>query len=228
MDSSSTSAQQTDQGRPRHIPHMRLWFYGYVAALAAAVFVFLSGVVAPPYHWLILYVVYLSLASNALPLPTWWIVLFIGRDFNPVLAALLGALGTMVSTLNEYHFFYFWFRYDRVDALRRRRISQRLLGWVERRPFLTIAAAAFLPIPWDFIRMMAIASGYSRPKFALASFVGRFARYLPLTLTAHGLQVSNLWIIIVQAAIVVAALVFVIVDRRRGARGRKEPSCSDE
>jgi len=207
---------------------MRLWFYAYVAALAACVLLFVSGAVKSPYNWFIVYVAYLSLACNAFPLPTWWIVLFVGRELNhPIAAALLGAFGTMIANLNDYHFFYFWFRYDRVEALRRRPASRKLLDWFDRSPFLMVCAACFLPLPWDFIRIFAIAAGYSRPKFALASFLGRFARYLPLTWLACQLGISNLWIIIIQGIVALIAVARGVSNWRRGATPRKDAACPD-
>ena len=201
---------------------MRTWFYGYVGALAAAIVLFRFGGIPSPYNWLILYVAYLSLACNALPLPTWWIVLFVGRETHPLLAALLGAFGTAIANLNDYHFFYFWFRYDRVEALRRRPTSRRLIAWFQKSPFLAVAAACCLPLPWDVVRMVAIASRYSRVKFALASFVGRFARYLPLAWAAHELQVSNWSIIVFQVAVVLVAIAvrigFGLHQKRTGVR----------
>jgi len=229
MDSSSPpSGQVSDAFRPRSIPYMRAWFYGYVLALAAAVGLFISGTAPSPYHWLIAYVAYLSLACNALPLPTWWIVLLVGREFHPLLATVLGALGTTVANLNDYHFFYFWFRYERVDALRRRPLPARFLRWFEKSPFLMVSAAAFLPLPWDVIRMLAIASGYPRPRFAAANFVGRFARYGLLAWAAHAFELSNLQIIIFQCVIAALAITRAAADWRKTGNRPKEEPCGAE
>lgn len=225
MDSSSPPLGDPSEGyRPRRIPHMRAWFYGYVVALAVGVGLFAGGVIRAPYHWLVAYVAYLSLACNALPLPTWWIVLLVGREFHPLLAAVLGALATTVANLNDYHFFYFWFRYERVDALRRRPLPARFLRWFEKSPFLMVSAAAFLPLPWDVIRMLAIASGYSRPRFAAANFAGRFARYGLLAWAAHAFDLSNLFIIIFQCVIGALAITRAAADWRKTGRRSKEGS----
>jgi membrane protein YqaA with SNARE-associated domain len=168
---------------------------------------------------LTLVLVYLSFACTFLPLPTAWILLWGAREAGPVAVALAGTVGTCIANLHDYH---------ALSALRRLGPLQRALGsgwyahaaaWFARAPFAALAASSFLPIPVDGVRLLAIAAGYPRPAFVLASFVGRLPRYLVLALLGRELALSNAAIVAVLAATIAigaAKAAAALWRRRRG------------
>lgn len=121
---------------------------------------------------------YMSLACQFFPLPTIPILAFAAKVFHPVLIAVTGAIGTSIANLNDYAILGWLFRHKRVKKLRDVHAYRRLLRFFDRRPFLTLTAGAFLPIPVDVIRLIAISRAYSFWKFIVAAFVGRVPRYL--------------------------------------------------
>ena len=176
---------------------------------------------------LALYVFYLSLCCTFFPGPTIWIIMLLA---SPVVAlippdtvvhlthagpqaaqliadlltilivASLGALGSAIGNLNEYHLFTFLLRFGRVGAVRQTRFYRRAQHWFAVSPFLLVAFFNFLPIPVDAVRWLAIAHRYSRRRFALASFLGRFPRYALLAAAATALKLGLLHILLVQLA----------------------------
>jgi len=168
------------------------------------------------YIWLLaLYLFYMSLCCTFFPAPTAWIVLLmaspmIGLSYFPAVApylnavvtiivvAAVGALGTALANLNEYHVFTFVLRFGRAYKLRHTRLYKSAARWFEVSPFVLMTVVSFLPIPVDVIRWLAITHRYRRDHFFATSFVGRFLRYALLAATATCLRISWYGIVFIQ------------------------------
>jgi membrane protein YqaA with SNARE-associated domain len=124
------------------------------------------------------YFVYMCLACQFFPIPTLPPIAFAAKIFHPMLIAAVGAMGTCIANLNDYVILGWLFRHKRVRKIRDIHSYKRLLTFFDRFAFLTLSVAAFLPIPLDVIRLLAISRAYSFPKYVAATFVGRFPRYL--------------------------------------------------
>jgi membrane protein YqaA with SNARE-associated domain len=197
----------------RHEPiRFRAWFYPFVVWL-----VVLAGVkVLWPNTSLALlaaYVGYMSICCTFCPLPTTPVVLWMaapaaggGLGLEPLTVAALGAVGTAIANMHDYYLLTFLYRYKPVRRVRTSGLYKRFAAWYNRAPFATLAAASFLPIPVDFVRLLAISEGYNRAKFAIGSLVGRWPRYLLLAYFAERFDLGWQWILGIGGATVVLGL----------------------
>ena len=199
--------------RRREPLSLRSWFVPFFAVLAivAAVYV-ASGKTSTAGHLAFLFG-YLSVACTFLPLPTAWIVMWMGAPLDgggcggaPWLVSTLGALGTACGNLHDYYLLTYLYRYDSVHAIRTKGWYRKVAAWYNRAPFGTLAAASFLPIPIDFVRLLAISEGYSRPKFVLGSLVGRWPRYFLFAFLADQFKLGWQWILGIAGATIVLGL----------------------
>ncbi len=156
---------------------------------------------------------YLSVACTFCPLPTTWLIIWAaapvdggGLGLSPWIVATGGALATAIANMHDYYLLTYLYRYKPVRKIRSTRLYLRVAKWYNRVPLATLVAAAFLPIPIDFVRLLAISEGYSRTKFALGSFVGRWPRYLAFALAADWFKLGWQWILGIAAATIVLGL----------------------
>lgn len=156
------------------------------------------------------YFIYMSVACQFFPLPTLPPIALTAKAFSPLLVSFLGAIGTCVANLNDYAILGWLFRHHRVRKVRDISTYRRLLYWFDRYAFLTLAVAAFLPIPIDVVRMLAISRAYSFWKYIVATFAGRFPRYLLIAYLGKELPIK--YILILFLATALPALMKLISD----------------
>lgn len=180
--------------------------------------------------WLLaLYLFYMSLCCSFFPGPTAWIVLLMaspvfglidtavierwfhvsGSDGLWLTAAVtvltvasVGALGTMMANLNEYHILTFMLRFGKVNKIKETSLYQVASRYFQMNPFGLMVAVNFLPIPIDVVRWLAVTHGYRRDYFAWASFLGRLLRYGLFAAAAFYLEIGKVGVIAIQAAMV--------------------------
>jgi len=130
--------------------------------------------------------IYTSLCSTFLPLPTGWIVAAVGTReaaltgelwSTVLLVGAVGAVGSTVANLNDYHLFTWMLRSKHIAKVRDSRTYRAAARWFASSPFLILTGFNLIPIPVDVIRMLAITFRYPRVPFAIANFIGRFVRY---------------------------------------------------
>jgi membrane protein YqaA with SNARE-associated domain len=143
---------------------------------------------------LLVLVLYTAIACQLIPLPTGWVAAGVASQeaavasgmvsgllpqalLTALLVGLCGALGSTAANLNDYHVFTWMLRHRRIGAVRNTRSYQAAARWFSRRPFFLILVFNIIPIPVDFVRMLAITHRYPRAPFALANYVGRFLRF---------------------------------------------------
>ena len=210
---------------------LRLWFIGFVAWVVAlavlARFGFISyeaGSRVGMAVWLLaLYTFYLSLCCTFFPLPTTWIVMLMASNYvagelgvgqfllgRMVVVASMGALGTAMANLNEYHIFTFLLRHGPVAGVRKTRLYEVAARWFGLRPFWVIMVISFIPIPVDIVRWLAITYRYPRLPYFVAYYLGRWVRYAGLAAVTIWGQLNIVHIIIVQSAIAAIALAKIV------------------
>lgn len=208
------------------------WMIGWAALAVLAFERSQQGDVLALRAWLLaLMCFYLSLCNSFLPLPTAWIVLVAASpDYALVqtgwlrvgLVAGLSTLATVVANLNEYHLLAYLLRFGLGRRIRRTRVYGWAIGWFDRAPFQVLTLIAFIPIPIDAVRWLAILRGYPRVRFALAYAAGRGPRYLLFAGCSVLLALSAWQILLIQLAMVAAAVlgrsVWGASDRAVGAR----------
>ena len=202
------------------LPHLRLWFVTYIAWMGGlcllAVLMFNrydAGDASAKAIWLLaLTGFYLSLCNSLVPLPTAWIVLLLASDdvmlFESALArivvvSVVCSTATMMTNLNEYHILGYFFRAKLGERIRDTHMYRWAARWFDVSPFQTLTLIAFVPIPVDFVRWLAILRRYSRVRYAAAYWLGRLPRYALLAGVAVALRLDTLEIILIQIGIVV-------------------------
>jgi membrane protein YqaA with SNARE-associated domain len=161
---------------------------------------------------------YMSVACQFFPIPTLPPIAFTAKAFHPVVVAFVGALGTVIAYVIDYAILGWLFRHHRVKKVRDIHMYRKLLKFFDKYAFLTVTAAAFLPIPVDVVRLMAISRAYSYWKYLLAAFVGRFPRYLIFAYL--GKELPAKWILIIfliTSLPAVAKFLSDIIKKRRKA-----------
>lgn len=178
---------------------------------------------------LLVMTLWLSMACTFLPLPTGWIVAGVatrqaavanGMSDSVLVVALLtalivavaGAVGSTIANLNDYHLFTWMLRHHRIGAVRKTRAYQSAAKWFARQPFFLILVFNIIPIPVDFVRMLATTYRYPRGPFAAANFAGRLIRYATIAF------VTFWWDLGIAAPIALLALAVVLGAGRLGPK----------
>ncbi len=128
------------------------------------------------------YFAYMTVACTFIPLQTPPLAMDYGQRFSPSLAAVLGGIGSCISGLIDYVVVTLVFRHERIARIkttRTYRYVERIFG---KYPFIVLVVAAFTPIPFEPVRILACATEYNKAKYVLAIFVGRAPRYFLLGL----------------------------------------------
>ena len=220
------------------LPGTRLWFVIFLAWMAISAFVALStfeaseaGQVLALRAWVLaLLCFYLALCNTFLPLPTAWIVFLAASDgfalipvpwLRVLVVATVAAAATVMANLNEYHLLAYLLRFGLGRRVRQTRVYGWALRWFDRAPFGLLTLIAFVPLPVDAVRWLAVLRHYSRPRFALAYFAGRWPRYALFAWLSVLLGLTPREILLIQVGLVGTALltrfVWWLVQRHRRA-----------
>jgi len=191
----------------------RAWFYSFIVllgVLAAVRFAYGSMSQAAVLAGLF---AYLSIACTFCPLPTTWLIIWAaapaeggGLGIHPLVVATGGAAATAIANMHDYYLLTFLYRYKPIRKVRATGLYRRVAAWYNRAPFATLAAASFLPIPVDFVRLLAISEGYSQTRFALGTLVGRWPRYLLFAIVADQFKLGWQWVVGIAGVTVVLGL----------------------
>ena len=186
---------------------------------------------------LLFFALYLTVCTTFLPLPANWMVaamatreaaltaglsdsLLVTALTTTLLIATVGAIGSTVANLNDYHIFTWILRSRRVAKVRQTRVYQRAAQWFSRSPFFLLVVFNMIPIPVDVVRMLATTYRYARAPFAAANFIGRFFRYGIIAFVTYWWDLG--WIapaalLSLAVALGLARLVMAAVARRKPA-----------
>ncbi|MEN6439633.1 MAG: VTT domain-containing protein [Syntrophobacter sp.] len=192
FDDIPTTAVRQISGKP--------WLFSFLGFFVlSAGFLYFARTLSLPIHWerLVTLLMYMSMAFTFCPLPTLWILLWMAREIDPVAVALVGAIGTCIANLNDYHILHYLFRLEKIKRATGTKAFQGAVRLYEKAPFIALSIASFLPIPIDVIRILSVSTVYPRARYVLATFVGRFPRYLLITILGHEIKLSNREILIV-------------------------------
>lgn len=190
------------------------FFHGPSIVALVKTFVKRGGAV-PPSNYAVLfdYFLLMCVSCQFFPIPTLPPIAFVSKAFHPLLVAFVGAVGTCIANLNDYAILGWLFRHKRVRKVRDIHTYRRLLTFFDRHAFVTFTVAAFLPIPIDVIRMLAISRSYPYKRYVLATFAGRFPRYVMVAYAGRELSVK--WILVLFALTAIPALVKSLSDMMR-------------
>lgn len=181
------------------IPLINRW---RVLVLSVAVFVITSLLLIAllPIHDglnLLLFFACMTVSCTSIPLPTPLMVVSRGQEFDPLLIALVGGIGTCIACLIDYEVLSYLVKYvsnksENVARLKDTRVCQFTVRFFNKMAFISIVIAGATPIPFEPIRWLAIGVKYSRLKYTLAVFIGRAPRYYLLAWIGDQLIELNL------------------------------------
>ena len=101
------------------------------------------------------------------------------------MVAIVGAIGSTIANLNDYHLFTWMLRHRHVAKVRDTRAHRAGVRWFAACPFWLLVVFNIVPIPVDMVRMLATTYRYPRRQFAAANFLGRFVRYGVIALVTY-------------------------------------------
>ena len=132
-------------------------------------------------HMLSVTLGYYSLCCTFIPLPTTAIMVWLNMpdvDLSPLVVATVASVGTTFANLFDYHVITFLMGYNLIGRARRTKLYRVADRWFSRHPLLTITLWNMVPFSLDIARWLACMRGYSRPRFMLGTFLGRWPRYV--------------------------------------------------
>lgn len=203
----------------------------YLIALAAglAVVVAVSFLLPPTARALARWFAYISVCCNLIPLPVTPFIILLGKEYPWVAVALVGGVASTLGNLIDYEVFSTFFKTRLLRKIKESEHSQASINVFNRVAFPALVGANFIVFSWDLIRLVAIAAVYPRWKYALATFLGRTARYAILAYLGEIFS-PPLWAIGVIAVVVaLPALVSWVRSRRRkrkDAAGQAPPGAA--
>lgn len=179
---------------------------------------------------------YLLLATTLIPLNVTLAVLFMASrssvpsvltnvlgplpaGYPVVIVALAAAVATTIANLADYHVIVWLTRIGKVRKVARTKFYERVSAWFTGAPFFLTFLINALPVPVGVDRLLAAPSGYNRPKFAAATFLGRFPRYWLTAAISENFQFTWWQIILICAGI--ALLGFLAGKIKRAVFGKK-------
>ena len=151
------------------------------------------------------YFAYMTAACTFFPLPTPQVAMDYGQRFNPFLTAILGGIGSCISGLIDYILVTTIFRYEKIARIKTTRTYRYIERLFKKASFVILVIAAFTPIPFEPVKLLACATRYNRIRFVLAIFVGRAPRYFLL-------ERLQRWLLIPRTYLYGSILVLVMIE----------------
>ncbi|MBD3181862.1 hypothetical protein GF312_06195 [Candidatus Poribacteria bacterium] len=169
-----------------------------------------------------LYFAYITIACTLLPLPTPQVIMLYGQRFDPYFIALLGTVGFCISGLFDYILVNLALRYHRVSKLKNTKTYAYLERIFHKVPFVSLSIAAFTPLPFDPVKFLACTTCYSKIKFTIAMFIGRFPRCLLLGVLQRELLIKRLYLYLSIPVVVAIVLTYLFVKHLRQEKHNME------
>ncbi len=195
-----------------------------LCVLLAALAVFLPG-----YRLMIAFFAYTAtLNSGLIPFPTMTFAIFLGRNYSPFLVAVVGMLGSAISSIVMYYLVTKLSKKERVRRIENSRLIKSWKALTHRSPFLSLIVFNAVPFPADPSRFFAIFNRYSVRRYVMAISLGRFVRYFLLAVLGEAFRIPNSLLI----ALTVMLIAFPFLARkcrkrlkRRSEIAHKEGEC---
>ncbi len=187
-----------------------------LSILLAALAVFLPG-----YRLMIAFFAYTAtLNSGLVPFPTMTFAIFLGRNYSPFLVAVVGMLGSAVSSIVMYYLVTKLSKKERVRRIENSRLMKSWKALAHRSPFLSLIAFNAVPLPADPSRFFAIFNRYSVKRYVMAISLGRFVRYFLLAVLGEACRIPNSALIALTVMLIV--LPFLARKCRKRPKRRSE------
>lgn len=145
------------------------------------------------------------------------VLMIFGRLYPPLaVAGLATAAGIYIEVLN-YHLYGRLLGLERARGFRESRTIHLLEATFRRAPFLAVWLAAFTPVPYWGVRILAALSRYPLRRYLTATLLGRFPKFWLAAALGLYLQVSAEVLLAIAATGSLVAVGLWIVRRLRQA-----------
>ena len=128
-------------------------------------------------------------------------LLAFGKLYPPLLIAVLGAALSVAMEWVNYRLYNWMSELKRLEALKARAVSGRLVKLFARQPFLVVWLFALSPAPDWGARILGVLAAYPIRRYLLAFLLGRIPKFWLLATIGEALPVSPR--VMVVAAIVI-------------------------
>ena len=149
-------------------------------------------------------------------------MIYFGKIMHPAFVAAIGGAATLVAAILDYRLFNRILNGPKVARLYQGSELYRLARSAFcKAPFLTVALAGFLPLPYSPFKFLAISASYGEAKYVAAVCAGRTPRYYVLAAIGKAYRVPTPVLLIFLVAMAGLA-VFSTLRSYRRARPRGE------
>ncbi len=195
--------------------------YIRASVLTAGVLLFVSlfFLLKTKYALLALFLYTIS-ANSFIPFPHEPVVLYYGALYPPLTVAVICGLATCISALLDYAVLGTAFSHRRaVEFKRDSKLYKAAIHYFNLTPFWTMVFAGFAPVPFYPFRVMGIASGYTRWKYVLSTFIGRTPRYYLLAWLGNTYSIPMQLLVLLFVLMILPPIVRLLQQRRCAANG---------
>ena len=153
-------------------------------------------------------------ANSFIPFPHEPAVLYYGAVYAPLTVAVICGVATCISALIDYSVLGTAFTHRKAmefkEESRLYKIAER---YFNQTPFWTMVFAGFSPVPFYPFRVMGIASGYTRWKYVLSTFIGRTPRYYILAWVGNEYSIPGKYVILLFVIMVLPPIIRFVYRR---------------
>jgi membrane protein YqaA with SNARE-associated domain len=162
---------------------------------------------------------YMTCACTFFPLPTPQIIMAYGGRFNPILVAVVGAIGTCMAGLIDYTVMTYVLEFKKIAKLKETNIYRYCTWLYNKIAFISLVIAGFIPIPFEPFRCLAGATRYSKGKYVLALFIGRGLRYYLLVKIQCVFHIPRS--ILIGSIVLIGVIIMIKIIYRKVSQSRK-------
>ena len=147
-------------------------------------------------------------------------VIFFSRFHDPLLVALVGVAGILVSETINYTFFEYVVDLKYFDRILKNKFVAKLIGLFNKAPFWTMLFVAFTPVPIYPFLFLVVMARFPILKYLLALLLGRLPRLYLIALFGNTVQLQGYVYLIIF--VVMAVLMYIPLIKFVPKRQKKE------
>ena len=187
-----------------------------VATLVPAlVFTPLTWFLYPQLWRLVGYFWYSIPASSFVYLPHEPAVIYAGAIYDPKVVAVVGGMSAIVAAIIDYFIMKKVFELRRVAPIKQTALYKKAVRLFYWRPWPTLVALSFSPVPFYPLRVLAPSSNYPMWRYVSAYVTGRVPRYYLLAMGGAWMPVPTKYLVLMVLSLLVTSLLGVLWTRSR-------------
>jgi len=144
-----------------------------------------------------------------------------GRAYPPLLVTLVAIIGVLYMDYVNYYVFGAAIEHPRLEKAKNSRLMQRTLALFERSPFFAVWLAAWSPIPYWIVSILAPLSRYPMGRYLLATALGRAPRLWFFAALGLVIPLSTQTLVMFAVCAIGLGIAVVVWKRRPPIAGRE-------